>query len=330
MKIRFVTWNMGDNKKTEDEWLSEISKSWSLTTATNETEEKCDLPFSKWCFDMLVVTVQEDYRGGRFLDSVSRFLGPEWVVQKSVVNGPPDFLKQPFSVKLYVYAKRNILPDGTQFNTASVCFKRALTFCSKGTAGVSVEIPGKGQIILMGSHFPVEPKKLDMGYQARVEAIQSSLKGVFSSLRNPDAPKVVAIWGGDMNFRRDTVVGNVLVDDQLKVAQEQSAFNVTSSSRFQERRNAENELEFPPTCKLHACKHNNCPVCRDRTDDETLEACYEDTRKPSHCDRIMFYVDSVDGSSVNLNPQQYRSWASGPGIQISDHNLVWADFELNW
>jgi hypothetical protein len=336
MRIRMLTWNMGSNRKTESEWLDEMKKTWALATDADCTAKQ---PLTKWCFDVLAVTVQEDYKGtkyGRFPDAIGAFLGPaEWEMHTSIVEGPPDVLNKPFTVKLYVFVNKARMPVGTTFSTAGLCLQKQLKFfCSKGTAGVSMNVPGKGQVIMMGSHFPIKTKEKDLGYQNRIIAIKESLNGVFNKLRRTDAPNTVAIWGGDMNFRRNTLIpSGIVASDQLNYArQQQGAFNVFQNERFEEQ-----PLLFPPTCKLHSCKKLECPVCRihsDSTDDlqayidteEKKEACYDSHRTESHCDRILYYVS---GKNVTLQPKAYKSWSNG-SVLFSDHNLVWADFELRW
>jgi hypothetical protein len=316
---------MGKTRKTKEEWVSEMQKTWALATNGNCSAKK---PISKWCFDVLAVTVQEDFRGskyGQFPDAIGIFLGPdEWEIHSSVVKGPPDILNRPFTVKMYVYVNKASMVPGTTFTTAGLCLQKQIKmFCSKGTAGVAMNVPNKGQVILMGSHFPIKTDQTDMGV-----AIRKSINGVFNRLRSPQSPNVVAIWGGDMNFRRNTAVTTsanqtIWVNDQLNYARNQGAFNVNAQQRFEEQ-----PILFPPTCKLHACIKNDCPVCRLETDrsDAAKEECYDKTRTPSHCDRILFFVS---GQNVTLQPKGYKSWADG-SIKFSDHNLVWADFDLHW
>lgn len=321
MRIRFITWNMGDNRKTREEWLLEFGKSWKNLLDPREIPDKAGSE-EPTKYDMLVLSVQEDHRNdskmGQFAEAVSDFITaiePTTRIQSSVVNGPPDVFKRPFSVKLYVF----LINGEATFKTAGICFKKTLGYCSKGTAGISVDTPN-GQIVLMGSHFPVSVKEADLGFEKRVAAIRTSLRKVFHRLLNPSAKNVVALWGGDMNFRRAMPVSNVKgagnVEDQLNVARDQGTFEGFDEAA----------LQFPPTCKLHACSKTHCPDCRTRTDDRLIEECYETSRKPSHCDRILFYVS---GEGVDLVPIEYRSWAQG-SVRYSDHNLVWADFVLNW
>lgn len=322
MRVRVITWNMGDNKRSEYEWMAEVSKSWALTSV----EGACDAPLSKHCFDVLAITVQEDFKGrkfGRFPEAVAAFLGNEFESHSSIVDGPPDLLNRPFSVKQYVYINRQYAAErGIKFEHAGLCLQKKAGMCSKGTAGVAMNIPNHGQIIFMGSHFPVKVDQLNMGYEKRVGAIQNSLSDVFAKLADPKVDSV-AIWAGDMNFRRNTPAdSDDAVPDQLNYAMTQGVFSVNGKSF------AEQPLEFPPTCKLHSCKKNDCPVCRDATDDKVIEQCYDDHRTPSHCDRVLFFTSAVTPKGVTVLPKLYKAWANSDSVKTSDHNLVWADFEI--
>lgn len=360
IRIRVATWNLGENKRTQSAWFEAMKKSWGRAEDAQCNQNQ---PLTRWCFDILVFSVQEDYKGetyGRFPEAIGKYLGDEWKMEKSIVEGPPEPIallnKSPFTVKMYVFVNKQFAAQrlpGLSFDFAGVCLQRNLKiFCSKGTAGVSMNVPGKGQVILMGSHFPVNTKdKATFGYEQRITAISTSLKEVFKTLRKPNVQNVLAIWAGDMNFRANTMVSDGrVVADQLKTAQQSGAFNVEPSqiavntndaistpknvSIKNSKKFVEMPLEFPPTCRLRECTSKLCPVCdrsktenMNRLDNEAKEKCYDDRRIPSYCDRILFYVS---GESVSLVPIEYKSWSTGQGIEYSDHNLVWADFRLDW
>lgn len=313
MKLRFVTWNMGDSKKSRQQWENELSK-------TKEWRKLFDADD----FDLLVLSTQEDHRAQTLPEAVSVALLPNWAVHRSIVKGPLDVLKKPFTVKLFVFVRPGGLPQYT-VKEANICFQKQFGFCSKGTAGIALTFNGENQLIFMGSHFPIVPKDADLGYNRRIKAINTSLRSVFDQLHDNDVSNVVAFWGGDMNFRRNTPVtvnGNA-VEDQLTHA-------LTSASL--DKNFVEAELMFPPTCKLHACDKHDCPTCRARSDEEYIEKCYDTHREPSHCDRILFYTE---GKSVDVNPLVYKSWidagsSDSSSVSVSDHNLVYADFSLSF
>lgn len=333
VKIRMITWNMGLNKKTKTEWKAELDQVWALGEGCSTSPVRPNTN-AETCFDLLVVVTQEDWRGknhGGFVNAIHENLissgDTSWVSQCEVVLGPPDVFNQPFTVRLCCFYRNQPGQPfyGAQLQKAQVCHKKVLkAFCSKGTAGIALNVPNAGQLILMGSHFPVSPKQASMGYEARVQAIQKSLAAVFGRLRTsfPDAPNVVAMWAGDMNFRRDTPTDEntpSAPEDQLTYAIERGEVGPF----------VELPLQFPPTCKIHACTDQVCSECQERarTTEEAIEACYDTKRTPSHCDRVLFYVE---GQNVSLEPRSYQAWANSPGVFSSDHNLVWADFNLQW
>ena len=105
---------------------------------------------------------------------------------------------------------------------------------------------------------------------------------------------------------------------------------------------SEQQITFPPTCKIHTCNNGQCPICRGHTDDdsnfysdpeyngvvgENILECYNDKRYPSHCDRILYYAI---GENVAIIPKTYKSFSQANAVQNSDHNLVWADFDVKF
>jgi hypothetical protein len=62
MKIRMITWNMGTNKNNGSKWKEEIKKLWLNIEQVNDNNDICGYsPLDQKCFDMLILTVQEDW-----------------------------------------------------------------------------------------------------------------------------------------------------------------------------------------------------------------------------------------------------------------------------
>ena len=293
MKIRMITWNMGTNKNTEAQWKQEINQMWlKIIDDTGDCDEhpltlSSSSSTNKECFDVLIIALQEDWMGeyGKFAQSVGEILNAttatatatgKWKWQKVESKGPPNFLKKPFAVKLFVYYRENGPLEYATFDYESICFKKTLTFCTKATVGMSIYIPEKKtQLIIMGSHLPVSTKNVDMGYSKRSSAVQKSIEQVYKNLQKkfPNLRNVASLWGGDMNYRRNTPVtqSGQSVEEQLTYAlQQDNIFRVGetgSAERFQE-----HIVSFPPTCKLKHCKKGECPVCRQETDKKDLSS----------------------------------------------------------
>ena len=355
LKIRMITWNMEgtSNKQKKDNWVSELKQFWTKVGDCSST------PFGKLggdgksCFDILLVNVQEDWRTsgsfGNFSEAIKDVLNAEendtiWEMKKIEMEGAPDFIGKPFSVKLYMFYKfdyASVLTDA-KFNFAKTCLKEKIKMCSKATVGISIYIPKtKTLLITMGSHLPVATDNEDMGYSKRVIAVKKSIDEVFKKLLNEAAKaeneilSVVSLWSGDMNYRRNTPVyaGNV-VDDQLEYAlSTEKLFNIDSLSKGTPKSFQEQAITFPPTCKLHSCNDQACDMCRQQknwngTINNITTTCYhtegDKKREPSHCDRILFYSQG----NATMIPVSYVSWAAAHSVQRSDHNLVWADFVL--
>lgn len=178
LKLRFITWNMGDSKKSLQQWEKELQTTEEWRTLFDTTNGA----------DVIVLSTQEDHRAASLPEAVAKTLLVDWMVHTSVVKGPLDVLNKPFTIKLFVFVR----PDAPAHTVdeASVCFQKQLTFCSKGTAGIALTF-GTNQIVLMGSHFPIKPKEADLGYQRRIQAINTSLRSVFDRLHDDEAENVV-------------------------------------------------------------------------------------------------------------------------------------------
>lgn len=313
LRIKILTWNMGDNKKKQDDWLDEIKKSWSIITAKD--------------YDVLGLSLQEDWKGtyGKMGEAVGQYLDGEFTMVSHAVEGPPDLTKLSFSVRAFLYFRKSIFPTH-QVRKNDVCLKRTV-FCSKGTAGLSIIAPAPNnqilQIILMSSHLPIDTKKVDLGYEERIKAVAQTFQEVYDNIVDETVQQRVAFWAGDLNFRADTPTrpGGNPTPDQLDYA-----VSVRPASFFREF--IEPAVEFPPTCKMKSCDKLGCPACRNRSGSTYMHTCYVDEtksghREPSHCDRILYRSDGVDGEIV-----EYKSWGSGGSVVVSDHNVVLSTFEI--
>lgn len=312
LRIKILTWNMGDNKKKQDEWLDEIRKSWSIITTRD--------------YDVLGLCLQEDWRGvyGKMGEAVEQYLGNEFTMVSHAVEGPPDVTKMSFSVRAYLFFRKSVFPT-YDVRKNDICLKRTV-FCSKGTAGLSIIAPIDGrivQLILMSSHLPIDTKKEDLGYEERVKAVSRSFQEVYDNIVDETIQQRVAFWAGDLNFRADTPTrpGGNPTPDQLDYT-----VSVRPTSFFREF--IEPAVEFPPTCKMKSCDKLSCPACRSRSSQRFDHTCYvtdteKGNREPSHCDRILYRSDGVDGEIV-----EYKSWGGAKSVSISDHSMVVATFEI--
>ncbi len=313
LRVKILTWNMGDNKKKQEDWLEEIKKSWSIITLKD--------------YDILGLSLQEDWKGtyGKMGEAVEQYLGNEFTMVSHAVEGPPDLTKLSFSVRAFLYFRKSIFPT-YQVRRNDVCLKRTV-YCSKGTAGLSIiaQAPNNKimQIILMSSHLPIDTKKEDLGYEERVKAVAKTFQEVYDNIVDETVMQRVAFWAGDINFRAGTPTrpGGNPTPDQLDYT-----VSVRPASFFRDF--IEPAVEFPPTCKMKSCDKLGCPACRNRASTSLDHTCYVEEskkghREPSHCDRILYRSDGVDGEIV-----EYKSWSGSASLVQSDHAMVVATFEI--
>lgn len=306
---RVLTWNLGDNKLTQEQWKAEIAKSWAVVSLKD--------------YDILFLCLQEDSRGkyGKLADAIASFLDGEYAVYSNSVEGPADITGHGFSVRAYIYAKRTKF-SSPSIRKSDICLKRAV-FCTKSSAGVSMIVPYNDsiyQITLIASHLPINTGVADLGYKERIAAVQKTFSDVYDKLIDTTVTKRFAVWAGDLNFRDATP----FAPKGSPVDQFAHAVSTHKPEFF--RGFEEPDVEFPPTCKMKTCDGKSCPACRNRSGGQYNETCYiteskKGMRQPSHCDRILFNTENLDGEVI-----EYKSWGGAESIKHSDHNLVYATF----
>jgi hypothetical protein len=283
LRVRVVTWNIAEINKSETQWLNqELNRPvWSPVIG------------DKSQYDVLCVNLQEDTSAGNFGKALKTFMKNYEVAEFN--NGAPGKV-----VRTFVFYKHaDIKPDTA--DTKGVCLLRKVAFCTKSTVAVSLESQQGIQLVFLGSHFPVDPKKTDFGLEARNKAEQTSIEKVLAPILS--GKPYAIMWAGDLNYRV-TATGKDQLDEQRRQAG--GAF-----SDFKEA-----PRRFFPTCKLNE-------VCdRKKSDTESQPACYAKNRIPSFCDRIL-YKSTPD---VKISAMRYESYADPPAVQESDHNLVFANF----
>lgn len=292
IKVRALTFNLGSNKRTKNEWY-DIIKNWNIVQNKD--------------FDILYVSLQEMYNNGTKYgmmgDALAQLL-PEYNYNTYSQNGPPGIMNHPFSVQAHVYTRKYL--GSPKILTGKKCHVSKYGMCTKSTVGIALDFKDH-RLICMASHLPIKTKKDDLGYYERLQAVKESIS-LLKDLKAHDKQNSV-IWSGDMNFRKDTMVEGEIRDDQL-------TYLMTSTDLLKEF--SEADITFSPTCKLHEDM-----ICRN--EQNTPESCYNtDTskgkRSPSYCDRIL---------TNNLQVQKYYSYTDGVAVNHSDHNMVVLDGTIN-
>jgi len=305
LKIRVISWDIGSIKKDRKAWSQELQKSWDIVMKRD--------------FDILALCVQEDWNGkyGNLGESIGKKLEDGYVMAYHVLNGPPDILKNPFSVKVFLYMKKTkgVAPNYS-IAKDDVCLSRTV-FCTKAAVGVSLSIFGF-QIIVISANLPTDPEKEDYGYKSKLKAMDKLFTKVYEKLVDHSVQQRVSIIAGNLNFRDNTPItdGGSEVEDQLKYAME--------GEKKTFRNFVEGDIKaFPPTCKLRTAKMRAELPCRKGTITKFDPSCYQNEERPSHCDRILYRLDNLTGRLLS-----YKSWGTADSIDFSEHNLVYADFEI--
>lgn len=322
VNIKSITFNMGKNKLTKDEWKKVIEygddkehiKKWNIITDKN--------------YDILFVALQESWNEsstyGQMGKAICEVLN-EYDCYSYSYDGPPGILRKPFSVQNLVFVRKNLVTGKPGIIKGKVChMKKIGLLCTKATVGLALEFANR-RLVFLSSHLPFKSKSSDYGYDERVKSIKQGL----DLLEKIGAKDATVIWAGDMNFRRiPQTEGSVI--EQLNYLKEQGS--VPGLSGF-----TEAKLEFPPTCKLleqdkimenlQMLSRQSARDLRSSSSDnkstvsilESGSKAYNtepepgQKREPSYCDRIL---------TQRINNDKYYSWTDGRAVDSSDHNVV--------
>lgn len=323
LRLRVLTFNLGENKKSKAEWEQEFAQ-WPMLTDKQ--------------YDLLSVALQEDFATqlaqGKLRQALTEFMAKQGYAEAVKASTTPAKINEPFAVKGVTFVRKDIYdsaflaPNNARepyVSTKTLCLGAGLkkVACTKATVGIKTVLGGPYSLdyTFLASHMPINTKVDDLGYAERVEAMKQSVAKVVLPL-TPATPKNrLLVWAGDLNFRTDA--GG---KDQLTEAlRSEQGFGI--SLREDEAR----LLQMKPTCKMVPCTDQACPICRQRVS-ESDPTCYQtETKKgqrvPSRCDRVLHaFVPRSSASSVTQTA--YNAF-SAPAVRISDHNAVVADFVLN-
>lgn len=333
LKLRVITFNLGDNKKTQDQWLSEL-QTWK--------------ELNQMDYDILSFALQEDFadmlESGHLIKALTMYLENHYMLAVSDSTKPLKF-NEPFSVKAAtfvrkdIYAKSFIQPT-TYIPKKSICLGAGLKrlACTKASVGISVRFgaPYNLNYTFIGSHMPIETKTPDLGYQARLDAMNQTINAIVKPLLFPlvNNSNTLLVWAGDLNFRKD-----LQSKDQLAIALQQNidaGFGNQTGFGIGLEENIKLLSTIQPTCKLVTCNGANCPNCR-RHPEIANSACYDSGAKhgkepkvprlPSNCDRVLYRFWPSTSKPALLDCKEYAAFVESAVLQ-SDHNAVKADFTI--
>lgn len=163
-------------------------------------------------------------------------------------------------------------------------------FGSKSTVAVMFKEP---KIQINVSHLPFD------SYSSRIDA----MKGVIRKTLNIWKPDVM-IWAGDLNFRIERSKDQIY--DAVKALG--TPFEIVPL-----------EDVINPTCKLREKRKKECPVMKNLGTNST---CYDASRVPSYCDRVLYYPKNlVQVHRIETLPPEYP-------LLLSDHLPVVVDLKI--
>jgi endonuclease/exonuclease/phosphatase family metal-dependent hydrolase len=328
VRIKTITFNMGKNSRTKDEWKQVIQK-WDIITAKN--------------YDILFVALQESWNEssqyGQMGKAISEVLS-EYYCYSYFYDGPPSIMRKPFSVQNLVFVRKNLVSGKPGVLKGKVChLKKAGLFCTKATVGLALEFADR-RLVFLSSHLPFKSKSTDYGYNERAESMKEGLELLAKLESHENTPenthKNTVIWAGDLNFRRMPQTDGSTIE-QLNYLRDHGS--IPGLSEFKEM-----QPEFPPTCKLleqnkmmkklempsnqsaidlRRSSSNNeltTSILQGATKAYNTEPEPGQKREPSYCDRIL---------TRHINNEKYYSWTDGQAVDSSDHNVVVLEATIN-
>jgi hypothetical protein len=297
LTVKIISWNMGKSISKISDWVKELEK-WDILSTD---------------VDILFITIQEasSGMGCTFAAALKAKMGPNY---KLWYEGEGTWIPfQNFHVFGYLFIKSTVDVIKPPHDNAidSVCvYKKmyGISACTKPSVGAGIIVSKGGKthkLIFVGSHLPINPKDVEngsLGLKDRVEAIKTIKKEIIDDIDKSLGGYDVIFWAGDLNFRVQTdgveQLDQLLKDGELGGFREHvRAFNETC--RYLEYDGVSNYDEF---VAKRISKNG-----------------YDDKRKPSYCDRIIF--------KGSFEPTEYSTWPrSGDkyplSIAYSDHEPV--------
>ena len=378
--IRAITWNMGGVTMSKEEWKQELLKHWK-----NQNPNRTQGPMENIDnINVIILITQEAPRDSMLHEAFAEVLN---LNSNSNPNSNPNSNSNPWkhiTKRLYGVVTTNFTiqtsiyyrPFGLYYishiieqSPTSICFKDNVVYdvakkvvgCNKGSVAVAIKIDaGEKQfpLLAIGSHLSFGVKKLDKGYSKRTEEVQETLSGIYEPFRakyRSNSSNIIAIWGGDLNYRNNEFVSTSHSKqelDQLTYAIETDkifgAFTEPMKPQFLPTYKwyETTNKELPQECNLEQLQRQRSTYTSELFSNQKevydilskkKEAskqfdinCYQTSVKkkkkhpgiaynPSYPDRILV--------GNELNQIAYRSWAGlNTSILKSDHNLVFADY----
>ena len=197
--------------------------------------------------------------------------------------------------------------------------------------GVYIKFKYMNKIYLVCSvHLPIDTKSEDMGNDNRIKCLEK----IMTKLSEISSDVDFLILGGDLNFRN---IAPEVCDTQSKCTNDQFniyVMNKNNKDKFKianleiiEQPNNANKLEnkLVNTCKFKSEKDSGMgPIeysdCR-LSKNQSNKKCFDEKRKPSTCDRILF----GHSSTINVSQPIYESVVISSEL---DHNAVITLYEL--
>jgi len=202
---------------------------------------------------------------------------------------------------------------------------------SKGAVWIKAYIPKP--VLFVCIHLPMKKNAPGLGFEIRKNALYN-LIGELSPLIDQETTVFI---GGDLNFRMDYEGKNQLTDEltkmpylkELPFLKDEDKIFTCKFKPIVNKKKSFNPFKLFKTSKVLPTSTENCEIRRSTSiginSEEVKDLqteCGDLHRNPSRCDRFLYRLGA--NKTLTVNYQQ-----GGPIIGMSDHNAMWACFDLN-
>lgn len=294
MKINFLSFNLGGTHDKNWESVFHTSKQWTKL-------------FSRVCKknEIWAVCTQEDARDSSFINGLKNNEHFKDYTAHHTFFAPS--LRKLFHVHLCIFFPKSKNKNVSATEEIIVLSKFICTSFKGSVVITIIDTASRQTISFIGAHFPFDPHNPKKP-EKQIEALNKIHEKILLLKSN------ITFIFGDLNFR---MINNQ--DSLLDYLSKNKCIskNLTNATRID---------TIVPTCKTIK-KRSSC--CEVKNNDEYHKKCYNASRTPSYCDRVLVHIDPVKNAVLGLKVVHVKTQVIlfEPANE-SDHNAIYSVVEI--
>jgi hypothetical protein len=177
----------------------------------------------------------------------------------------------------------------------------------------------KTDIYFIASHLSIKTGELDtLGYDDRKKLMDIVISNISDKLKQSTNSYII-LWGGDLNFRFDSDINTPeQLTRFLKTKENDPLYKFEDLTMID---------KIQPTCKINVETKNTCNyrcLCKDKQCIKCITPkCFDSTRIPSYCDRILAMTSSTQKSKYKFESKPESNILTYEFTKYSDHNPIY-------